>query len=336
MRALVWEGPRAMSLREVAVPATEDGDVLIEVAHAGICGSELSGYLGQSSLRSPPLVMGHELAGTVARLGGGVETVRVGDRVTVNPLVACGSCARCVEGRNHLCPRRALIGAHRPGAFAQFVTAPEANVHALPDDLGLAEAALTEPLACAVHACRLTQVAPGQRLAIIGAGPIGLLVLVTARLLGVEEVVVSDTNEERLEVARHLGAAPQGAAALTPASFDVVVDAVGVDVTRAQCVELTRPGGAVAFCGLHEEASPLPVNLVVRNELMLHGSFGYAPKDFEHALKWMGEGRVDLSAWTRHADLSEGRACFEKLLGDPGGTIKIMLDPRRSGRRSGG
>jgi 2-desacetyl-2-hydroxyethyl bacteriochlorophyllide A dehydrogenase len=327
MRALVWEGPRAMSVREIAVPATEDGDVLIEVAHAGICGSELSGYLGQSSLRSPPLVMGHELAGTVAHLGGGVKAVRVGDRVTVNPLVSCGRCDRCAEGRHHLCPQRALIGAHRPGAFAQFVAAPEANVHPLPDDLGLAAAALTEPLACAVHACRLAEVAAGQRLAIIGAGPIGLLALVTARLLGVEEVVVSDTNEDRLEVARDLGAAPEGAADLTPGSFDIVVDAVGVDVTRAQCVELARPGGTVAFCGLHEEDSPLPVNLVVRNELMLRGSFAYAPKDFEHALGWMGEGRVDLSAWIWHADLSEGRACFEKLLGDPGGTIKIMLDP---------
>jgi 2-desacetyl-2-hydroxyethyl bacteriochlorophyllide A dehydrogenase len=327
MRALVWEGPRAMSLREIAVPAVEDGDVLIEVAHAGICGSELSGYLGQSSLRSPPLVMGHEFAGTVAHLGGGVEAVRVGDRVTVNPLVSCGRCDRCAEGRNHLCPRRALIGAHRPGAFAQFVVVPEANIHALPDDLGLAAAALTEPLACAVHACRLAQVAPGQRLAIVGAGPIGLLALVTARLLGVEEVVVSDTNEDRLEVARDLGAAPEKAAALTPASFDVVVEAVGVDVTRAQCVELARPGGAVAFCGLHEEASPVPVNLVVRNELMLQGSFAYAPSDFENALRWMSEGRVDLSAWTRHADLSEGRACFETLLADPGGTIKLMLDP---------
>lgn len=334
MRALVWEGPRTMSVRQVGVPAVGDRDVLIEVAHAGICGSELSGYLGRSSLRSPPLVMGHEFAGTIAQVGGEVEGVSIGERVTVNPLVSCGRCDRCAEGRNHLCPRRALIGAHRPGAFAQFVAVPEANVHALPAALGLATAALAEPLACAVHACRLAEVAPGQRLAIIGAGPIGLLVLVTARLLGVEEVVVSDTNDGRLGVAHGLGAVAvperEAGAELVAASFDVVVDAVGVDVTRRKCVELACAGGAVAFCGLHEEASPLPVNLVVRNELTLQGSFAYAPKDFENALEWLGDGRVDLSAWTTHADLSEGRACFEKLLGDPGDTIKILLDPSPS------
>jgi 2-desacetyl-2-hydroxyethyl bacteriochlorophyllide A dehydrogenase len=334
MRALVWEGPRAMSVKQIGVPAVGVRDVLIEVAHAGICGSELSGYLGQSSLRSPPLVMGHEFAGTIAQVGGAVEGVSTGERVTVNPLVSCGRCDRCAEGRNHLCPRRALIGAHRPGAFAQFVAVPEVNVHALPAALGLATAALAEPLACAVHACRLAQVAPGQRLAIIGAGPIGLLVLVTARLLGVEDVVVSDTNEVRLGVANGLGAVtvPEREAdvGLAPASFDVVVDAVGVDVTRRKSVELVRAGGAVAFCGLHEEVSPLPVNLVVRNELTLHGSFAYAPRDFENALGWLGDGRVELSAWITHADLSEGRACFEKLLSDPGGTIKVLLNPSLS------
>lgn len=334
MRALVWEGPRAMSVKAIGIPEVGDGDVLIEVAHAGICGSELSGYLGRSSLRSPPLVMGHEFAGTIAGLGGGVEGVSVGARVTVNPLLSCGRCDRCAEGRNHLCPRRALIGAHRPGAFAQYVAVPAASVHALPAALGLAPAALAEPLACAVHACRLARVAPGLRVAIIGAGPIGLLVLVTARLLGVEDVVVSDTNEDRLAVAHALGAVavPERTAdgALAPASFDVAVDAVGVDVTRMRCVRLARAGGAVAFCGLHEEASPLPVNLVVRNELALQGSFAYAPEDFASALSWLGDGRVDPSEWITHADLSEGRACFERLVGDPGGTIKILLDPSPS------
>jgi 2-desacetyl-2-hydroxyethyl bacteriochlorophyllide A dehydrogenase len=334
MRALVWEGPRAMSVKEIGIPAVGAGDVLIEVAHAGICGSELSGYLGRSSLRSPPLVMGHEFAGTIAQVGGGVEGVSIGERVTVNPLVSCGRCERCAEGRDHLCPRRALIGAHRPGAFAQFVAAPMANVHQLPAALDLASAAMAEPLACAVHACRLAQVGPGQRVAIIGAGPIGLLVLVTARLLGVEDVVVSDTNEDRLEAAHDLGAVavpePAADAAPAPASFDVVVEAVGMDVTRTRCIELARAGGAVVFCGLHDETSPLPVNLVVRNELVIQGSFAYAPGDFENALQWLSNGRVDPSEWITHADLSEGRACFERLLGDPGGTIKILLDPSPS------
>jgi len=331
MRALVYEGPQEMNMREVERPEPEPGEVLIRVRETGICGSELSGYLGQNSLRKPPLVMGHEFSGTVAEVGDAMERLGVGDRVTANPLVSCGRCKYCKSGQANLCVDRKLIGAHRPGAYAEYVAVPEENVYVLPENLSFGEGALSEPFACAVHVCRLVNVSPADRMLIVGAGPIGLLTLRTAIIFGLSEIVVMDLNDERLEIARELGgitirSLEELSEGSTDSSFDVAVDAVGADVTRQQCIEATRPGGRVVFSGLHEAESTLPVNLTVRNELHLQGSFGYTPVDFELALQWLSEGRIDLTPWIMHASLVEGGACFEKLLTDPGKVAKILFE----------
>jgi 2-desacetyl-2-hydroxyethyl bacteriochlorophyllide A dehydrogenase len=332
MKALVYEGPRQLNVLEVERPEPAPGEVLVRVRRVGICGSELAGYLGHNSLRKPPLVMGHEFAGTVAALGDGVVSdLEVGERVTANPLVSCGRCARCRVGEGHLCAERRLIGAHRPGAFAEFVAAPATNVHPLPEGLSLDAAATTEPLACAVHACRLLRISPSDRVLVVGAGPIGLLALQTAKTFGVREVVVLDLDEERLEVARSLGAitvvAPEELDAAMPAGgFDAAVEAVGADATRRQCVGSVRAGGKVALVGLHAEESPLPVNLAVRNELTLQGCFGYSPDDFVLALRWLDEGRATLEPWAERFPLAEGRSCFERLLAGSGGVAKILLE----------
>jgi 2-desacetyl-2-hydroxyethyl bacteriochlorophyllide A dehydrogenase len=330
MRALVYEGPRQMNMREIDRPDPAQGEVLIRVGETGICGSELSGYLGQNSLRQAPLVMGHEFSGTVAEVGETAAHLEIGDRVTANPLVYCGRCKYCKSGRANLCVDRKLIGAHRPGAYAEYVTVPEENVCVLPENVSFSEGALSEPLACAVHVCRLVSVSPADRMLIVGAGPIGLLILRTAIIFGLTEILVLDLNEERLEIARELGGiAIRSLEELSEnseaSSFDVTVDAVGADITRQQCIEATGPGGRVVFSGLHETESTLPINLTVRNELQLQGSFGYTPIDFELALQWLSEGRVDLSPWVTHAPLVEGGDCFERLLTDPGKVAKILL-----------
>lgn len=330
MKALVYEGPREMNLREVEVPSPGRNEVLIEVAKAGICGSELGGYLGQNSLRKPPLVMGHEFSGTVASLGDEVTDFEVGDPVTANPLVSCGHCVYCKGGAAHLCAERELIGAHRPGAYAGYVLVPWENVYTLPEGLSLDRAALAEPFACAVHVCRLAEVSPADRMLVVGAGPIGLLTLITARIFGLENVVVTDLNKGRLEISYELGGVPANPGeelqSVTPeGGFEVVVDAVGADATRWQCVEAAKSGGRVIFSGLHEAESPIPVNLAIRNELRLQGSFGYSPEDFGLAVRWLGEGEADLSPWTKHVALEEGRDSFEMLLSDPGKVAKILL-----------
>jgi len=327
MKALVYEGPRVMNVREVPVPGLRDDEVLVRIEVAGICGSELGGYLGHNSLRKPPLIMGHEFSGVVERVGAGVEGFKAGDRVTANPLVTCGTCRYCRIGETQLCIYRQLLGAHRPGAFAEYAAVPASNVYRLTDGVSFEEGALVEPFACAVHACRLLRLRTDDRLLIYGAGPIGLFVLQAAQASGLKDIVVADLNEGRLEIVAELGGIPVRSAeeSAPEGGFDAVVDAVGAEVTRRKSVEAARPGGTVLFTGLHEAESRLPINDMIRSEIGTLGAFAYSREDFETALKWIGEGRTNLLPWSETAPLEEGGACFEKLVSGPGKVAKIFL-----------
>lgn len=330
MKALVYEGPRIMEMRAVPIPVPEADEVLIRVEQAGICGSELSGYLGHNSLRKPPLIMGHEFSGTVEASGSSAKRFGNGDRVTVNPLLSCGSCSFCIRGNGHLCPSRKLLGAGKPGAFAEWIVVPERNVYRLEDHISFEEGAMAEPFAVAVHITELLRLAPDDRLLIAGAGPIGMLVLQAARQYGVTDIAVLDINPERLEIIRDLGGfAAESYEALpeewTKAGFDAAVDAVGLGVTRRQCINSVRAGGKVVFSGLHEADSALPVNTAVRNEVTMTGAFAYSSADFERALQWIGKGKMNMLPWTVKYPLEQGAECFEKLLNAPGKIAKILL-----------
>jgi 2-desacetyl-2-hydroxyethyl bacteriochlorophyllide A dehydrogenase len=333
MKALVYEGPRIMSIREVDIPVPGEKEVLIRVEKAGICGSELSGYLGHNSLRKPPLIMGHEFSGVIEATGSQTNRMLIGDRVTVNPLISCGACYYCRMGAAQLCQTRKLLGAHLPGAFAEFIVVPEASTYKLDDHISLEEGTFAEPFACAVHVCRLLQLTPVDRLIIFGAGPIGLFTLQAAQVYGLRNIVIVDLNMSRLEIAKELGGiAVTGVDMLDESirlqGFDSAVDAVGMEVTRTKCVEVVRPGGRVIFTGLHEADSKLPINHIIRHEIQMTGAFAYAPHDFEVALRWIGEGRVNLLPWTVSAPIEEGSACFEKLITGPGKVAKILLNLR--------
>jgi len=328
MKALVYEGPRELHMRDVPIPDVKAGEVLIRVATAGICGSELGGYLGHNSLRKPPLIMGHEFAGVVEQLGEGVSSFAVGDRVTANPLVTCGACRYCRNGQSQLCPSRKLLGAHLPGAYAQFAAISAENVYRLDDGVSFEEGALTEPFACAVHICRLLALTPLDRLLIYGAGPIGLFALQAAQVYGVRDAVIVDLNESRLEIARELGGIAVTSLDQVPDAngFDAVIDAVGAGVTRQKSLAAARPGGKVIFTGLHEADSSLPVNDMIRSELQVFGAFAYAREDFEAALRWIQQGRTQLLPWAESVPLRDGSAAFERLIGGPGKVAKIFLD----------
>ncbi|WP_235886272.1 zinc-dependent alcohol dehydrogenase [Paenibacillus cymbidii] len=332
MNALVYEGPRTMNIRELPIPEPAEDEVLIRVEKVGICGSELGGYLGHNSLRKPPLVMGHEFAGSVERIGAAVSHLQAGDRVTVNPLVSCGICRYCTNGQAQLCPKRSLLGAHRPGAFAGYVAVPVKNVFRLPDGVSMEEGAFAEPFACAVHLLRMLRLTPTDKLLIVGAGPIGLFTLQAAHVYGLRDVTVLDLNRSRLEIAAELGAVCATTLAeldesLREGAYDAAVDAVGAAVTRRQCIDAVRPGGQVMFTGLHEADSSLPINTAIRSEIRMTGAFAYAPEDFAAALQWIGEGRVSMMPWTETVALAAGGESFEKLIQGPGKTAKILLDP---------
>lgn len=339
MQALVWEGPRAMNMRTVDAPQPTATEVLVRVAFSGICGSELGGYLGHNSLRVPPLIMGHEFAGEIAALGAEAAQINpklaVGQRVTVNPLVHNPWSAASLRGRQNLCRDRQIVGIHRPGSYAEMVTAPASNVYPLPDHMSMEHAALTEPMGCAIRVASLANVQPTDRVLITGLGPIGLLTLQVIKAGGAREIIATDTDPDRRAIGAHFGVR-----VLNPleqnvvetvheitdgAGVDAAIDAVGAHATRRECVESVRPGGRVVITGLHEEESPLQANWIIRQEISIQGSFAYTTLDFEHALAWLAAGRLEIDPWLVKAPLAEGGACFERLLGQPGPVAKILL-----------
>lgn len=343
MEALVWLGPRCMEMQMLPTPTPTHDEVLVEVAAAGVCGSELSGYLGQNSLRKPPLVMGHEFGGRIAQIGGGAlangEAPYPGQRVVVNPLIGCGACRLCRSGLPNLCPHRQIIGAHRAGAFARYVCAPTAQCWPLSDAVSDRAAALVEPLACALRGVRHIQwrAAEGPLL-ILGAGPIGLFCLAVAHAEQPEgAILISDRLERRLQQAKQWGAAAtvnggdeaeRRLRSLLPEGAAAVIDAVGSNATRRLAVQLVRPGGCVLFIGLHDEASPLAANYLVRQEILIRGSFAYTPVDFADALGLLEAGLLaPAPTWLEERPLREGAQVFAGLIDGAIATPKVLLRP---------
>ncbi|GCE31015.1 galactitol-1-phosphate 5-dehydrogenase [Dictyobacter alpinus] len=340
MDALTWLGPRSMEMRSTQIPTLKDGEVLIRVSAAGICGSELSGYLGENSLRVPPLVMGHEASGQIVQVTAGNlhdgSQAREDVRVTFNPLVTCGICDRCRAGRSNLCRTRQIVGIHRPGAFAEYVAVPANLCYPLAATMSTSVAALTEPLACSVRAVSLSHVQPDQSLLILGAGPIGLFCLAAAKAQGIQNIVISDMSASRLEIARRWGAQATIQVGeqdlittiqrLFPGGVDTVIDAVGLNATRAQAVQAVVPGGQVVFIGLHHESSPLEANYLVRQEVTISGSFSYTPTDFDHAFAYLEQGLLQADTdWLEERPLTAGPGAFAELVDGMVAATKIVL-----------
>jgi 2-desacetyl-2-hydroxyethyl bacteriochlorophyllide A dehydrogenase len=337
MKTLVWEGAELMNIRQQDTLQPAPDEVLIRVAYAGICGSELSGYLGHNALRVPPLIMGHEFAGEIVALGTDVKHLAAGQLVTVNPLDYCGTCEYCQRGLNQLCVNRRLVGAHRPGAFAEYVAVPARLVNVLPAGMDTATGALTEPVGCAVRIGELAGDVQDADCLIIGAGPIGLLALQILMLNGAKRVFVAELDTHRLAMAQALGAE-----IIQPREVDTVktvrdrtsnrgvkvaIDAVGTALTRDQCVKALQSTGTFILSGLHEESSTLPIADMIRREIITKGSFAYSPQNFADALSLLAAGKVRLSPWIIEAPLEEGDSWFKRLIKEPGDVSKVLLVP---------
>ena len=321
MRALVYTSPRKVLLEDWPRPYAGTGEAEIAVSTAGICGADVTGFLGRSRRRKPPLILGHELVGRTAD----------GRRVVADPLITCGRCSECVSGQGNLCRDLHLLGMDRmDGCFAEYVVVPQKQVLAIPDELDDARAILAEPLANVVHLFRLAALRSQLRLGIVGAGTMGSMVLQMALRLGVREVLVEEVNETRRAAAEKMGATEAVASGSAAHSFagtglDVVVDACGSDEARQQAFDLCRPGGTVVLMGLARERSEINFAASIRNEHRVLMSFGYTKEDFARSLDLLTAGVVDLRPWTAQMALEEGQTAFERMTCSRGDTLKMIL-----------
>ncbi|TBL76594.1 zinc-dependent alcohol dehydrogenase [Paenibacillus thalictri] len=337
MKAIVYQGPRQLSMEEHEVPQAGPGEAIVKVEAVGICGSELEGYLGHSSVRVPPLVMGHECCGTIVDAcgadGAAAANWSAGDKVVVNPLINCGSCDRCLAGKTHLCRHRVLIGIHRPGAFAEYVKVPLQSLLVVPKTLDSSLASLAEPLAVCIHALKLG-LRPFGELLIFGAGAIGLLTLQAARNMGAQRILVVDRQEARLGHAAALGAdtaTPEQLEAklseLAPGGIDTIIDCVGVTATRQQALQWISPGGIIVLVGLGHDESPLQLNRLIRQEVALFGSYSYTREDFTQAVRLLTGGKISMDRWTGTCRLTEAPDAFHVLAEGSSPFSKIILHP---------
>jgi alcohol dehydrogenase len=310
MKALVFTAAGKVEIQDVPPPEAVDGETIVHVTAVAICGSELHG-VRNPGFRKPPLIMGHEIVGTTP--GGGY--------VAVNPLVPCWECDLCGDGRENLCRNRALVGIHRPGGFAESVSVPNRNLRPLPIELEASRAALIEPLANAVHATNLANIRRSDRVGIIGAGPIGLVILQTA-VMHSKDVSICDLSDHRLALASRLGARQVGRELV--GEFDVIIDAVGAAPTHSASLSHLRPGGVAVWIGLLSADPGFDAQDLVRYEGRIIGSYCYTGAEFDTAVTLASE--LDLS-WATTFDLSDGARIFTELMNGRDDIVKAVLQP---------
>lgn len=339
MRALLYpEFERIENATVAEAPAPQADEVTLRVAACGICGSELEAFKNRSPRRVPPLVMGHEFCGVIDVVGADVRGWAKGAKVVSNSLVPCGRCVRCTRGDSHLCATRQIFGMNRPGALAERVNVPARCLLPWPENLSAEEACLAEPLANGVHVAHLTQHLPVEWALVMGAGPIGLFCQQALQVLRGAKVVVADLNEDRLAVAKRLGAVrtvnPRAADVgaimreLTGGEgADLAVDAVGGAVTKRAAVDAVRPGGGVVWIGLHENAITLDSFGVTLPEKKIFGSYAATMDELRLALQLMAEGKVDARTWTTRFSLDDAESAFRRALAAKGADIKMVVCP---------
>jgi 2-desacetyl-2-hydroxyethyl bacteriochlorophyllide A dehydrogenase len=330
MKALVYTNPNEVTYRDEPEPALAAGEVVLKIDAVGICGSDMHAYHGHDPRRPPPLILGNELAGTVVAGPG------VGKRYTANPLITCGTCEHCVQGRNNLCANRTMVGMTRPGAFAERMSIPVASLIEIPQDMSPVMAALTEPAATALHALNLSMRAmarplPEGKVLIIGGGAIGMLAVLLARSYGAADICVAETNAlRRASLERHAGCRafdPAAERTVADNSVDLVVDAVGAKATRNAAFAAVKPGGVIMHVGLQDWASEIDMRKLTLAEITLLGTYTYTTADLRATVAALSRGAFGDLGWVEERELADGARAFQDLHLGRCASAKVVLHP---------
>ncbi|QEG33099.1 galactitol-1-phosphate 5-dehydrogenase [Bythopirellula goksoeyrii] len=343
MKALLLTEPGKLEISELADPVAGADEVLVRVAACGICGSDIHGFDGSTGRRIPPLVMGHEAAGTISAVGSAVSDFREGDRVTFDSTISCGKCAYCQQGKINLCDDRQVLGVscgeyRRHGAFAEMVAVPARILYRLPDDLVMEHAALLEAVSVAVHAVRRSELVRGETAVVVGTGMIGLLVVQVLKHYGCSQVYAVDQDQRRLELALALGADETILAseddlvdrlieAHDGQGLDHAFEVVGITATVQTAVQAVRRGGTVTLVGNLAPEVALPLQAVVTRELTLRGTCA-SSGEYPECLELIVSGAVQVAPLiSATANLDEGPEWFERLFNGEPGLMKVVLKP---------
>ena len=332
MQALVYTDTQKLIYREEKNPKLLNGESIIKVSASGICGSDMHAYHGHDNRRIPPLILGHEVSGTINK------GKNIGKKVVLNPLITCGTCSYCTNKREHLCHKRIILGMNRPierqGGFAEYVSIPDKNIYELPKNLNMKEAPIAEPCAVALHAVELSEKEPSvelkdSKVLVIGAGAIGLLCgLILSKVKKCKEIVIIEPNGKRLkESLKYLDADGfnPNSKNIYSNQFDIIFDTVGLEITRQQAIKSIKPGGIIIHIGLTQPSGNFDFRKATLQEITFIGTYCYTNKDFEKTLEILNSKKIGSLDWIEYRQLKDGASAFKQIHEGSCSAPKIIL-----------
>ena len=337
MRQAVMVEPGRIEFKEVSKPSPASNQALIQIKRIGVCGSDIHVFHGQHPYTTYPIVQGHEASGTITETGSAVKGLLPGDNVTFMPQVTCGECFPCRNGLYHICETLKVMGFQTGGVAQELVALAEESVLKLPRGVSLDHGAMIEPVAVAVHALQRGGHVKGQKVLVLGAGPIGNLVAQVARASGASAVMITDISDYKVEKARACGlefAVNTGKEDLDdaisshfgPDRADLILECVGAQETIDQAVDNARKGTTIVIVGVFGERPLVDIGLVQDRELKLVGTLMYQKADYERAIDLMARGDLSLDPMiTHHFGFSDYQEAYEAIEAAKGDIMKVMI-----------
>ncbi len=334
----VMTAPGQIEFREIPTPEPAPGEALIKIMKIGVCGSDIHVYHGEHPFTSYPVTQGHEVSGIVEKLGEGVTGLTVGQKVTIQPQVVCGECYPCRHGKYNLCESLKVMGFQTTGVASHYFAVDAKKVTPLPEDMGLDEGAMIEPLAVAVHAVRRAGDVTGQDICVLGAGPIGILVAQAAKGMGAKRVMVTDVSTLRLEKAKECGAdfcintkeKDFGEALVEcfgPDKADVIYDCAGNNITMGQAIAHARKGSTIILVAVFAGMASVDLAVLNDHELDLNTSMMYRTEDYATAIQLVNEGKVQLKPLiSKHFAFKDYLDAYKYIDENRESTMKVIIN----------
>ena len=334
----VMTSPGVIEFHEVEKPSAGKGQILLKVMKIGICGSDIHVYHGKHPFTPYPVTQGHEVSCMVEELGEGVEGFHIGQKVTVEPQVYCGECYPCRHGKYNLCEHLKVMGFQTTGLASHYFAVDASKVTPLPDEMTFDQGAMIEPAAVTVHAARRAGDLTGKKVAVLGAGPIGILVAQSVKAFGAEAVMITDVSDYRLKVAKKCGAdftyntrnvdfGDAMVEAFGPDKADVIYDCAGNDITMGQAIKYARKGSLIILVAVYAGMATVDLAVLNDHELTLDTTMMYRHEDYVDAIRFVQEGKIVLeplmSKWFNFRDYD---AAYKYIDANRETTMKVQID----------
>lgn len=334
----VMTAPREIEFRQVPVPEIDDNQVLVKIMKIGICGSDIHVYHGEHPFTSYPVTQGHEVSAEVVKTGKNVTEFKPGQKVTIQPQVVCGQCYPCTHGKYNLCEELKVMGFQTRGVASHYFAVDKEKVTLLPEDMSFDEGAMIEPLAVAVHAAKKFTELKGAKVAVLGAGPIGILVAQAVKGLGAASVMVTDISDVRLEKARECGAdytvntknesfKDALINSFGPDKADVIYDCAGNDITMGQAIQYARKGSTIILVAVFAKMANVDLAVLNDHELDLNTTMMYRNEDYIEAIRLVAEKKVALTPLiSRHFAFNDYLDAYKYIEDNKETTMKVIIN----------